>query len=128
MEYLGNHGLGAELSEVVVGEFIKVAIRDRYKESVIMDFVRRGQQEHFKICPIGNFDIPLFSQLVAEIRTEESWIEPTDVLIIAQSMATTNCVGLLTFENKLIHNETLLYIRDNRLEQKENFVITDYPS
>lgn len=109
-----------EISEIAVGEFLGVAIRDGYDDSMVMDFYHHLQQKHFKIRHVE--DAELFSQLALEIRRADAWIESNDVLIIAHSMATANCSNLLTFDTNLIQSQGVTRIKN---QHKPSFVIAD---
>lgn len=69
-------------------------------------------------------DLSQFSQTITEIRGEDHLIDPTDVLIAAQSMIDIDCVGLLTFDGAMIDSAGLRKIGDRR---RKGFIITDNP-
>lgn len=120
IDRLHSHDTIPEISEIAVGEFLHVAVRDKYSNSIVMNFYGHLQQNHFKICRVG--DPIVYSQLVSEIRNADTWIESTDVLVIAHSMATADCRAFLTFEGKLIESNGLKRVMD---KHSLSFTIAD---
>lgn len=110
VDRLHNQDVVPEVSEIVVGEFLGVAVRDNYEDRLVFEFWHHLKQNHFKVCRVA--DPIAYSQFVMEIRSADTWIEPNDVLIVAHSMTTPNCRVLLTHEPKLIESTGLRTVRD----------------
>jgi predicted nucleic acid-binding protein len=111
VDRLHSQDVVPEISEIAVGEFLRVAARDNYEESLVVDFWHHLKQNHFKVCRVE--DPITYSQFVSEIRNADTWIEPNDVLIVAHSMATPECRVLLTHERKLIESTGLQKVRNS---------------
>jgi predicted nucleic acid-binding protein len=110
VDRLHSQDVVPEISEIAVGEFLAVAARDNYEDSLVVDFWNHLKQNHFKVCRVE--DPVVYSQFVSEIRSADTWIEQNDVLIVAHSMATPDCRVLLTHDPALIESVGLRRVGD----------------
>ena len=120
-----NKGVRLKISETSVGELVRVVVRDKNDETLLCNLFRRAKEnQEFTICGVQDDDLSRFSQTIAEIRGEDYLIDSTDVLITAQSIIDTECVGLLTFDGTVIDSAGLKKIADRH---RNGFIITDNP-
>lgn len=69
-----------------------------------------------------------FTDLVNRIRGRERYIEATDTLIVAYSIADKECRGLLTFDRNLIDSKYLKDLIAKHVRDRKGYTITDQPT
>jgi predicted nucleic acid-binding protein len=125
IDRLNYKGIKLSISQIAVGEFIKVAARDGYRDEVIVEFYDSLRRNRYEITGVAPSDTDGFVELSKELRGVEGYIGQTDVLIVAHSMVDAECMGLLTFADDLISNPTIDAVKRKRVNRE--FVITSDP-
>lgn len=106
-----------ELFRVLRNKELRIDINDLY-ENVKQGRLYAKTMERKFLRHLGN--------TIIELRKPQYGLESNDVLVVSLSLVDRECLGLLTFENKLIENPRLTkYIEQHRF--KRRFVITDDP-
>lgn len=126
IDRLRNKGVQLKISETSAGELARVVVRDKNDEAILCNLFHRAKEnQEFAICGVHEKDLLRFLQVVAEVRDSDYVIEPTDVLIAAQSIADEGCLGLLTSDIDVISSAGL---RNVSSKHRKDFVITAKPS
>lgn len=114
-------------SQVALGEFIDVLTKEGLHVTLgdLLDFLNPSRG--FEVFRLDRRGIGRFTDLVNMIKRKDRYIEPTDVLILAYSIADRDCRGLLTFERKLIDSKSLKDLIGKHAQDRKRFTITDYP-
>lgn len=124
IDRLKIRGSALKVSEVSAGEFARVASLREDNETLMCSLYHRIKDKEFTICWVENSELAQFLKLVAEIRNADDAIQPSDVLIVAQSMVDTRCRGLLTFDGEMLSSGKLT---DVITKNRAGFIVTDDP-
>ena len=76
---------------------------------------------------VNRDDLRHYSDLIVKIWKVDSYLESTDVRILAMSIADRESRGLLTFEGELLSNPALLKFIAREVNFKRGHLITDDP-
>jgi hypothetical protein len=110
---------------VVFGELFRV-LRNKELRIDINDLYENVKQGRLYVKAIERKFLGHLGNTIIELRRPQYGLESNDVLVGSLSLVDRECLGLLTFENKLIENQHLTkYIEQHRF--KRRFVITDNP-
>jgi predicted nucleic acid-binding protein len=132
IEHLLYNGYLIEVSEVVVGEFMKVLVD---KKGELGTSPTNLLSELYTFCTHSGVELyrldakrlGRFTDLVNRIKKKERYIEATDVLIVAYSIVDRRCKGLLTFDQNLINSRSLKELIDECAQDRKGYTITDQP-
>lgn len=119
-------GIRAVIPDICLGELVKVSA----KKGLKLDFgevTRQLKEEEIVVGHVQPDDLRHYSSMVAKIHTADSYLESTDVRILAMSITNRECIGLLTFEGKLLGNPALLKFITEEVNFKKGHLITDDP-
>jgi predicted nucleic acid-binding protein len=119
-------GIRAVIPDICMGELVKVSAKKRLE----LDFEEVSKciaEEKIVVGHVKLEDLRHYSSLVAKVSGVDSYLESTDVRILAMSIADRDCKGLLTFEGKLLGNPALLTFIAREVNFKRGHLITDDP-
>jgi hypothetical protein len=124
IEYLEYNHIALKVSEVSAGEFVRIVSLGESNETLLCNLYERVKSRQFAICWVQRSDIAKFLGLVDEVRNADYQLEPSDTLIIAQSLVDAKCRGLLTFDGPMMDSVGLKNVIKKHRPQ---FVVTDKP-
>jgi hypothetical protein len=124
IQRLEYKNIDLKVSEVSAGEFARIASIDEPNDTLICNLYHRIKDKEFTICWVERSELRQFLKLVDDIRTAVDRIQPSDVLIVAQSMVDARCRGLLTFDGEMIDSVRL---KDVISKNRPGFIVTDDP-
>ena len=119
-------GIRAVIPDICLGELVKVSA----KKDLKLDFgevTRHLKEEEIVVGHVQPDDLGHYANVVAKIHRVDNYLESTDVRILAMSITSRECMGLLTFEGKLLGNPALLKFIAKEVNFKKGHLITDDP-
>jgi hypothetical protein len=119
-------GIRAVIPDICLGELVKVTAKKDLKLD-LGEVTRYLQEEKIAVGHVEPDDLRHYSSMVAKIHRVDRYLESTDVRILAMSITDRRCMGLLTFEGKLLGNPALLKFIANEVNFKKGHLITDDP-
>jgi predicted nucleic acid-binding protein len=102
----------------------RIASIEEPNETLICSFRERVKNREFAIRWVQASDLEQFLKLACEIKNADYGLEPSDALIIAQSLVDAKCRGLLTFDGDMMAS---VGVKDVVRKHRAGFVITDKP-
>ncbi len=76
-----------------------------------------------ELCKVDEKRLKEFGDLMRQIRSFDSLIGTTDVILLASSMIDQKCRAFLTFDNSMIESEGLRKLIDKHVSSKRRFRI-----
>jgi hypothetical protein len=121
-----SKGIRAVMPDICLGELVKVSAK-KGMELDMGEVSKHIADEKMTVGHVRPEDLRHYSSLVAKVQRVDSYLESTDVRILAMSIADRECKGLLTFEGKLLGNPALLKFIAREVTFKKGHLITDDP-
>ncbi|MCD6511086.1 MAG: PIN domain-containing protein [Thaumarchaeota archaeon] len=122
-------GYKMRISEISLGELITVSMNKSTAGVNLEDLeILKSiiEKNEFEIYRLDRGRLGRFTDLVSRLKKDRK-IDPTDVLILAYSMADKESKGLLTFDNKMIGSKIVTDVRKENLRDRKGFVVTNDP-
>lgn len=119
-------GIRAVVPDICLGELVKVTAEKGLKLD-LGEVTRHIQEETLVVGHVEPDNLRHYSSLVAKVHRVDGYLESTDVRILAMSITDRRCMGLLTFEGKLLGNPALLKFIAREVTFKKGHLITDDP-
>ena len=121
-----SKGYEIRVSQITIGEFFDVLAKKHLPidPSRLPELIRKGDID---VSSVDKQRLGRFADMVNKVRKGDPYIEPTDVLIVARSIADKECKGLLTFERKLLESKGLKKVTGKHTQDRKAYSITEDP-